>query len=53
MNIEKTTIQNITAKITTTALLFFLALFTFHWGYCFLYVHGSLADLGDYCPNIF
>ena len=28
MNIEKTTIQNITAKITTTALLFFLALFT-------------------------
>ena len=28
MNIEKTTIQNIIAKITTTALLFFLALFT-------------------------
>ena len=27
-NIEKTTIAKITAKITTTALLFFLALFT-------------------------
>ena len=28
-NIEKTAIAKITAKITTTALLFFLALFTF------------------------
>ena len=28
MNIEKTAIAKITAKITTTALLFFLALFT-------------------------
>ena len=27
-NIEKTAIENITAKITTTALLLFLALFT-------------------------